>query len=123
MPSKTSARKQALKHQHQRDQSIALIVFIGIFVAVFAFLIFAPGPSNSSQAVSPSAGNLSASLDGKTLLEQRCNDCHSADYVKGLMGTADQWAGLVHAMVQNGADLTPEEEKVLAQYLADTYHQ
>ena len=63
-----------------------------------------------------------AGLDGKTLLAQRCNACHSSSYVTQLRGTADQWAGLVTAMVQNGADLNPQEQQVLANYLAQMYH-
>jgi cytochrome c5 len=63
-----------------------------------------------------------AGLDGKTLLEQRCNACHPSSYVTGLRGTLDQWAGLVRMMVQNGADLNPQEEQVLANYLSQTYH-
>jgi hypothetical protein len=63
-----------------------------------------------------------AGLDGKTLLTQRCNACHPSSYVTQLRGTADQWAGLVNAMVQNGADLNPQEQQVLANYLAQKYH-
>jgi mono/diheme cytochrome c family protein len=63
-----------------------------------------------------------AGLDGKTLLEQRCNACHSSEYVTGLRGTVDQWAGLVDNMVQNGADLSPQEAQTLAAYLGKTYH-
>jgi cytochrome c5 len=63
-----------------------------------------------------------AGLDGKTLLAQRCNACHPSSYVTQLRGTADQWAGLVNAMVQNGADLNPQEQQVLANYLAQMYH-
>lgn len=70
----------------------------------------------------PSPTEIPTGLDGKTLLDQRCNACHSANVVTRLRGTADQWAGLVDAMVQNGADLTPQEEKVLAAYLAQKYH-
>jgi len=70
----------------------------------------------------PSPTETPAGLDGKTLLVQRCNGCHSSSIVSQLRGTADQWAGLVDAMVQNGADLNPQEEKVLAGYLAQKYH-
>ncbi len=63
-----------------------------------------------------------ASLDGATLLQQRCNACHPATYINGLRGTADQWAGLVSVMVQNGADLNPQEEQVLVKFLAQNDH-
>jgi cytochrome c5 len=64
-----------------------------------------------------------ATLDGKTLLEQRCNACHSLEYIYRSRGTPDQWAMLVQQMVANGAQLNQQEEKVLAQYLGQTYSQ
>jgi len=63
-----------------------------------------------------------AGLDGATLLATRCSVCHSANRVVGLQGTADQWQGLVDQMINQGAQLTPQEEQVLVAYLAATYH-
>jgi cytochrome c5 len=87
----------------------------------------APGSSaNPTQTRAPvvplPATETPGGLDGKTLLEQRCNACHSSNVVVRLRGTADQWAGLVSVMVQNGADLNPQEQQVLANYLAQKYH-
>ncbi len=121
MAPKDTKRKQELMRQRQRKDLTGKIVVIGLFLFVFgmiSFLMF-----STSQASPTPAAVAASALDGKTLLEQRCNDCHSASYVNGLRGTPQQWAGLVHAMVQNGADLSPQEEKVLSQYLAQTHHQ
>lgn len=70
----------------------------------------------------PLATETPAGMDGQALLEQRCNACHPSSYVAQLRGTADQWAGLVDMMVQNGAELNPQEKQVLANYLAQKYH-
>jgi hypothetical protein len=79
-----------------------------------------PEPATATSL--PLASDTPVGMDGKTLLTQRCNACHPSDYVTQLRGTADQWAGLVSTMVQNGADLNPQEQQVLANYLAQTYH-
>ena len=81
-----------------------------------------PADTKAALAPLPLPTETPAGLDGKTLLAQRCNVCHPADYVAQLRGTADQWAGLVDTMVQNGAELNPQEQQVLANYLAQTYH-
>jgi hypothetical protein len=81
------------------------------------------------QAVSAASQNtaapsqLTSGLDGQGLLQERCSVCHSARVVTRLRGTADQWKGLVDAMINAGAQLNPQEEQVLVNYLAQTYHQ
>jgi cytochrome c5 len=59
--------------------------------------------------------------DGAALLNDRCTICHSLDRVTSLRNTADQWNKIVSRMIQNGAQLTPAEQKVLVNYLAKTY--
>jgi len=74
--------------------------------------------SPSTDTPAPAA----AGPDGATLLAQRCSECHSANRVVGLMGTADQWKQLVDIMINQGAQLTPAEEQVLVAYLAANFH-
>jgi cytochrome c5 len=79
--------------------------------------------SVSTSASATDTPAASATLDGKALLEQRCNVCHSLDYIYQSRGTPDQWAMLVQQMIANGAQLNSKEEKVLVQYLGQTYNQ
>jgi cytochrome c5 len=59
--------------------------------------------------------------DGQALLNERCTICHNLNRVTSLRNTADQWNKVVSRMIQNGAQLAPAEQTVLANYLAKTY--
>jgi hypothetical protein len=72
-------------------------------------------------AVQPTVTTTSAAADGAALLNQRCTVCHDLTRVQVLRGTADQWNQVVSLMVQRGAKLTMDEQKVLVAYLAKTY--
>lgn len=60
-------------------------------------------------------------IDGKTLLETRCADCHSNTRITNKSATAAEWQITVERMMTKGAKLTPEEEAILIQYLADNF--
>jgi cytochrome c5 len=59
--------------------------------------------------------------DGATLLEQRCSVCHPSARPKSKQKTPEQWDATVTRMMGKGAQLTPEEKKVLVDYLSKTY--
>jgi hypothetical protein len=121
MPTKETKRKQELRRQRRRRNLIAgAAVLVGLLLVV-GIVILLPGAA--PQATSTPVANASATLDGKALLQQRCNKCHSASYVTQVRGDATQWADLVHSMVRRGAKLNSQEEQVLSAYLAQTYHQ
>lgn len=57
----------------------------------------------------------------RVLVETRCLFCHQAELIVAQRLTPAQWSKEVHKMVKWGAPLTPDEEKVLASYLAKHY--
>lgn len=59
--------------------------------------------------------------DGATLLQTQCTVCHSLDRITQKSDTLAGWQSTVSRMVDKGAQLSAEEQTVLAQYLADTY--
>jgi len=61
-------------------------------------------------------------LDGQTLMQQRCAACHGLGRITRAAGSADQWKATVDQMIAFGAQLTPSEETILVNYLAQTYH-
>jgi cytochrome c5 len=61
------------------------------------------------------------SISGATLLDNRCTVCHSKSKVTGTSKTYDGWDQTVNRMVLKGAALSPEEVKILVEYLAQTY--
>jgi len=94
-----------------------------ILVVLAGFLAACAGPAATQPAATqpPASGGAAAAVDGKTLLEQRCVSCHSLDRATRSRGNADQWNRTVNDMVNKGAQLTADEQKVLVAYLAETY--
>ncbi len=80
----------------------------------------AAGSNSSGVAAAPAQG--SSSLDGAGLLQDRCNVCHSANIVTRFRGTSSEWKQVVDIMISQGAQLSPDEEQTLVNYLAQTYH-
>jgi cytochrome c5 len=75
----------------------------------------------------PAADTSDASLavdegKGKTILDGRCMDCHELDEIE-TFGGADiaGWSKVITDMVEEGAEITEEEARVLAPYLASIY--
>lgn len=77
--------------------------------------------STSTQTSTDAASPTTATLDGKTLLETRCIACHSLARVASAKGDAAQWQKVIDQMVQKGAQLNADEEKVLVEYLAANF--
>jgi hypothetical protein len=66
----------------------------------------------------PSGGS---TLDGQTLMQQRCSVCHSLSRVTSAHKTIDQWNVSVQRMIARGAQLNSQEEQTLVAYLAANY--
>ncbi|RMH00017.1 MAG: hypothetical protein D6705_01590 [Deltaproteobacteria bacterium] len=58
----------------------------------------------------------------KALFEARCTECHDADTVaEHGGGDRGQWLSVIAAMVEEGAEVAPDEANLLAAYLAERY--
>jgi cytochrome c-type biogenesis protein CcmH/NrfF len=88
---------------------LLLILLIGMFLA-------SCGTSNATPT-SSSGG----SLDGQTLMQERCSVCHSTDRITSAHKTADQWTTTVQRMISHGAQLNAQEQQTLIDYLAANY--
>ena len=60
-------------------------------------------------------------LDGKSVLEDRCVECHNLSRVKSASMTRDEWSRTIDRMIAFGAELTSEERDLLLDYLETTY--
>ena len=62
---------------------------------------------------------------GADVTARACRACHSTDYiVMQPRGGAKQWDGVVTKMISvYGANITPEDARVIGQYLAAQYGQ
>jgi cytochrome c5 len=60
-------------------------------------------------------------LDGKSLLGERCTECHDLGRVEQAKKTEAEWKTTVQRMVGKGAKLNQAEQEAVIQYLAETY--
>jgi hypothetical protein len=89
---------------------------IFIFLMIGTFLI-----SCGSNSSTPNVSSGGSTLDGQTLMQERCSVCHSLDRVTTAHKSLDQWTVSVQRMIAHGAQLNSQEEQTLVAYLAATY--
>lgn len=101
-----------------------VLLLVGSFLAGCA----QAATATPAQAAAPTDASASTSAqstpaeDGPALMQDRCSACHSTALIESARGTADEWQMLVDRMINFGAQLSPQEEQLLVQYLAKTYH-
>jgi mono/diheme cytochrome c family protein len=64
-----------------------------------------------------------ATLDGQSLLQDRCTVCHGLGGVERSEKTEEEWKATVERMVGKGAQLDEAEQELVIKYLAETYPQ
>jgi len=62
----------------------------------------------------------SGTLDGQTLVNDRCTQCHGLGSVQR-KHTADEWQTIVADMINRGAQLNTDEHATILMYLSSTY--
>jgi len=92
------------------------LLTISILVVLIAILI----GSCTSSASSPTPAS-TTTLDGATLVQERCSRCHPLSRVESVRYSAADWQSIVSLMISRGAQLTPEEETVVVNYLATNF--
>jgi cytochrome c5 len=69
----------------------------------------------------PATEEAPITLDGRSLLEERCTVCHDLGRVERSKKTEEEWKATVERMVGKGAQLDEAEQELLIKYLAETY--
>ncbi len=57
---------------------------------------------------------------GLDLINERCGYCHTTNQVFAAHKTAAEWPAVVQSMIDRGAELSPEEQKVMNDNLVAT---
>ena len=86
-----------------------------LLLALIILALFLAACSNGSSSGSTTQ---EATLDGATLLQERCAVCHPLSRVTAKHLSSDEWKSVVDSMVKRGANLTPDEQTILIDYLA-----
>jgi cytochrome c5 len=60
------------------------------------------------------------SIDGETLINERCNICHTLDRIEKAKKSRADWERIVARMMKEGARLEIDEQAILIDYLAET---
>jgi Quinohemoprotein amine dehydrogenase A, alpha subunit, haem binding len=89
-------------------------------LASIAVIIFVTACSSGASNTTPTAAS---SLDGATLVQERCSVCHPVARIESRRYTATDWKTIVEIMISRGAQLTPEEAAVVVNYLASNFGQ
>ena len=95
-----------------------------IIMLTLLLSVFISSCGSSTVVVSPAKDVDTGSditLDGKTLLEERCTACHTLDRVESASKSAAGWGLNVREMVGKGAELNASEKEDLIDYLSITY--
>ena len=96
---------------------LAASLAFGAAVAEAATKPAAPAPvAKPGPAPAPSKDDAD-----RALLEKDCSSCHSVDQVTARNRSAAEWAETIDRMVNYGAQLTPEDNKRIADFLAAHY--
>lgn len=90
---------------------------IVVLLVVAATVVSACGGATTE----PEAPAEEAAVDGETLLEERCTECHGLDRTTSAQKTRAEWEETVTRMISKGAELNEAEKTVLVDYLAETY--
>ena len=90
-----------------------VVAGLAVVLAVGGLLL---GCGGSAQPTAPPA-----SVDGATLLQERCTVCHGLDRTTSAQKTREEWAQTVTRMVGKGAELNDGEQETLIDYLTETY--
>jgi cytochrome c5 len=64
---------------------------------------------------------LPAGEPGKDLVETRCSVCHDLTRVSSSKRSRNEWSGTVAKMVFYGAPVTPDEKKIITDYLQSNF--
>jgi len=102
---------------NKRTFSIISLIIVALLIGS---LLAACGTSSSGGTVN-TGGTSTSSIDGQTLMQQRCSVCHSTDRITSAHKTAAEWKTTADRMISHGAQLTPAEEQTLIDYLAANY--
>ena len=87
-------------------------------VALLSVLLVACGGGAQQQN---QGQDTQGTLDGKTLVEERCTVCHGLERTTGASKTQEEWKATVERMVSKGANLNADEQEIVIEYLGATY--
>lgn len=93
----------------------------GFVAALIALPLIGGGAMAQHTPPPPAAQALPPSGPGLDLINERCGFCHSIGQVFEKPHSKADWAAIVQGMADRGAEISPEEMRVITDYLTDHY--
>jgi cytochrome c5 len=81
----------------------------------------APAATEAPPTEAPEIEEAPVTLDGKSLVEERCTQCHDLGRVERAKKTEEEWKATVERMVGKGAQLNQAEQELVIKYLTEAY--
>jgi cytochrome c5 len=104
------------------NRRIVTVFTMMLLVLLLGSLLAACGRAEDETAVpTPEEEAAPGTLDGKSLVEERCTVCHDLGRVERAMKGEEEWKTTVERMVGHGAQLSEEEQALVVQHLAEAY--
>lgn len=101
---------------------LAAVLTATLEVLLLASLVVACAAPQQETAVPTQVEEPTPStLDGETLVQERCTECHDLGRVERAKKTEEEWKATVERMVGIGAQLNQAEQELVIQYLTETY--
>jgi len=92
-----------------------------VVLAVLALMFLVTACSSGTTATTTAPSNSDTTLDGATLLQERCTKCHTLSRVESAKNTSAEWGSIVDQMIGKGAKLSSDEKALVVDYLSVTY--
>jgi hypothetical protein len=99
----------------RRTRLFAVTSCVGFALTSAYAVAMQTAPVPAPAAAAPSAG------PGLTLINDRCGFCHSTAQIFSARKTPAAWGATVQSMADRGAEISPEEQKTIVDYLAANY--
>ena len=104
------------------NRRIVAVFTMMLLVVLLGSLLAACGAEDEAAVPTPEQEEAApVTLDGKSLVEERCTQCHDLGRVERAMKAEEEWKATVERMVGKGAQLNEAEQEVVVQYLAEAY--
>ena len=104
------------------NRRILAVFAMMLLVVLLGSLLAACGAKDETAVPTPEQEEAApVTLDGKSLLEERCTPCHDLGRVEGAKKAEEEWKATVERMLGKGAQLNQEEQALVIQHLAEAY--
>jgi cytochrome c-type biogenesis protein CcmH/NrfF len=98
-----------------RNRPVAFVLLL------LAFIFFTTACASSEAITITLSPDSTTGLNAARLVEERCTVCHSINRIQTARHSAADWKTVVDTMIARGANLNPEEETLVINWLAATY--